>query len=266
VGQLNSRGTVATEGGPQPKDHSAGLEETHFVIGLLGTGPTKGFVEGTSPGEIGDSKGHQADALLHVPIMPNIWTAVPVGVPRGTHAIAVGAGRRWLQSQNVSAPIQHVVRIAGAEDAESAGQLLHDFNREFNEPIPTPSALAERIGLLLDDGDTVVLLAGNGPDGIAVLRFRRSIWSRGHECYLAELFVTPRHRRVGIGRALMEAAISQARERGADTLDIGVDEPDIEARGLYESLGFSNRSGGPDGPLMYVYERELSEPSVESDE
>jgi hypothetical protein len=38
-------------------------------------------------------------------------------------------------------------------------------------------------------------------------------------------------------------------------MDIGVDEPDLPARRLYESLGFSNREGG-DGPLMYVYERD----------
>ena len=36
-----------------------------------------------------------------------------------------------------------------------------------------------------------------------------------------------------------------------------VDEPDAVARRLYESLGFTNRSGGPDGPLMYFYERHL---------
>jgi hypothetical protein len=55
----------------------------------------------------------------------------------------------------------------------------------------------------------------------------------------------------------MEAALREARERGADTMDIGVDEPDHVARHLYESLGFTNRTGGPDGPVMFVYEREL---------
>jgi hypothetical protein len=40
-------------------------------------------------------------------------------------------------------------------------------------------------------------------------------------------------------------------------MDIGVDEPDVAARQLYESLGFTNRISGPDGPLMYVYERDL---------
>ncbi len=40
-------------------------------------------------------------------------------------------------------------------------------------------------------------------------------------------------------------------------MNIEVDEPDTEARSLYERLGFSNRTGGSDGPLMFVYEREL---------
>ena len=150
----------------------------------------------------------------------------------------------------------HVVRLAGLEDAAAVGRLLYDFNREFDEPTPVPSALAERIRQLLAGGDTLVLLAGDGPEGLAVLRFRAAIWSTGLECYLAELYVAPASRGHGLGRALMEAALRQARDRGADTMDIGVDEPDLAARRLYESLGFTNRAG-EDGPVMYVYEREL---------
>ena len=54
----------------------------------------------------------------------------------------------------------------------------------------------------------------------------------------------------------MQAAIREARDRGADTMEIGVDEPDVVARSLYESLGFTNRVGD-DGALMFVYERDL---------
>ena len=143
------------------------------------------------------------------------------------------------------------------DDADAVGRLLHDFNREFGEPTPPPSELADRIRLLLGDGDTLVLLAGPGPDGIAVLRFRRAIWSTGSECYLAELYVVPHLRRLGIGRALMVVALHEARLWGADTMEIGVDAPDAAARSLYESLGFTNRVGGPGGPVMFVYEREL---------
>ena len=150
------------------------------------------------------------------------------------------------------------VRRAEADDAEAAAaaQLLHDFNREFGEPTPPVAELAARISELLEGGDTVVLLVGDRPDGVAVLRFRAAIWSSGLECYLAELYVRPEARGHGLGRALMEAAILEARGRGADTMEIGVDEPDLVARRLYESLGFTNREGG-DGALMYLYEREL---------
>jgi ribosomal protein S18 acetylase RimI-like enzyme len=148
------------------------------------------------------------------------------------------------------------IRRAGIPDADAIGRLLYAFNQEFDEPTPAPSVLAERIRQLLDGGDTLVLLAGDGPDGLAVLRFRAAIWSAGQECYLAELYVVPARRGQGLGRGLMETAINEARSRGADTMDIGVDEPDTAARRLYESLGFTNRSGG-DGPLMFVYERDL---------
>ena len=153
----------------------------------------------------------------------------------------------------------HDVRLAGRDDADAIGRLLYAFNTEFGDPTPAPPVLSERMRQLLDGGDTVVLLVGDGPGepaGLAVLRFRAAIWSSGLECYLAELYVTPERRGQGRGRALMEAALREARDRGADTMDIGVDEPDMAARRLYESLGFTNREGG-DGPLMYVYERDL---------
>jgi ribosomal protein S18 acetylase RimI-like enzyme len=157
----------------------------------------------------------------------------------------------------VPGAVQHQTREGGPADADAVGRLLHDFNREFDEPTPPPAALAQRVLELLDAGDTVFVLGGPGPDGVAVLRFRMAIWSSGLECYLAELYVVPDRRRRGLGRALMETAIRIARARGADSMDIGVDEPDEAARRLYESLGFTNRVGGPDGPVMYVYERDL---------
>ena len=148
-------------------------------------------------------------------------------------------------------------RIADSTDAAAIGRLLHDFNREFDDPTPEPEVLAQRITRLLASGDTVVLLIGSGPDGVAVLRFRAAIWSDALECYLAELYVVPPRRGHGLGWALMHAAMDVARERGADYMDLGTSEADVAARSLYESLGFSNREGRPDGPLNYFYEREL---------
>ena len=82
-------------------------------------------------------------------------------------------------------------RRASLEDADAIARLLHDFNREFDEPTPAVERLARRIAHLLPGADTVVLVVGDGPDGLAVLRFREAIWSNGLECYLAELYVIP---------------------------------------------------------------------------
>ena len=149
------------------------------------------------------------------------------------------------------------IRIASSADAEAVGRLLHDFNTEFDEPTPGPERLAERILGMLADGDTTVLLGGTGPEGVAVLRFRAAIWSDAPESYLAELYVVPGSRGRGLGRALMEAAIEAARARGSDHMDLGTSEDDVAARSLYESLGFINREGGPDGPITYFYERDI---------
>jgi ribosomal protein S18 acetylase RimI-like enzyme len=150
-----------------------------------------------------------------------------------------------------------VVRLATNGDAGHVGTLLHEFNTEYNEPTPGPAALALRMEQLIQGDDTVVLLAGDGPDGLAVLRFRLAIWSAGLECYLAELYVRPNLRGRGLGRALLEAALDIARERGADTMDLGTDDTDMVAHHLYESLGFSKLSYGDHGPTMYVFERDL---------
>jgi ribosomal protein S18 acetylase RimI-like enzyme len=149
------------------------------------------------------------------------------------------------------------VRRATAADVSAIGQLLHDFNGEYDDPTPGPVVLAERIGRLLGSDETVILLGGSGPDGLAVLRFRPSFWSAGLECYLAELYVAPARRGQGLGRQLMERALDQARQLGADYMDLGTSEADVAARALYESLGFTNREGGLNGPVNFCYERDL---------
>jgi ribosomal protein S18 acetylase RimI-like enzyme len=149
------------------------------------------------------------------------------------------------------------VRKASAADAAVVARLLHDFNTEFDEPTPEVAELADRYAELLESGEVTVLLVGDGPEGFAQLRFRPSVYAKALDAYLEELYVIPSLRGHGLGRALLEAAMEVARDRGAVHIDLGTSETDTAARGLYEGAGFTNREGKPDGPVMLYYERDL---------
>lgn len=61
---------------------------------------------------------------------------------------------------------------------------------------------------------------------------------------LAGMWVHPRRRRSGIGRAVTEAAIAWARAHGFATVALWVVESNESAIGLYEACGF-DRAGDP---------------------
>ena len=149
------------------------------------------------------------------------------------------------------------LRRAQAEDAADVARLLHDFNIEFSEPTPGVEQLSRRQRELLSAGEASILLAGKPPTGLALIRLRPSLWSDSLDAHLEELYVIPSRRGEGIGRALLEGAMSLAREAGAAHIDLGTSEDDTAARALYESAGFTNREGTPDGPSMLYYERDL---------
>jgi GNAT superfamily N-acetyltransferase len=149
------------------------------------------------------------------------------------------------------------IRLASAADAPAFGRLLHAFGAEFDEPTPDADVIAERAAPLIASGEVTVLFAGDGPDGFAELRFRPSLYTGALDAYLEELYVVPALRGHGLGRGLLEAALELARERGAAHIDLGTSEDDVAARALYESAGFTNREGGPEGPRMLYYERDL---------
>jgi ribosomal protein S18 acetylase RimI-like enzyme len=157
----------------------------------------------------------------------------------------------------MSASGSHPIRQAGVEDAGDVAQLLHDFNTEYDDPTPPVPVLAERVGELLAEEAIVVLLAGEPPTGLAVLRLKPSLWSKAADAYLEELYVIPDQRGKGLGKALLQAAINTAREAGADHFELATGETDTEARGLYESFNLTNREGAPDGPRMLYYEIDL---------
>ncbi|MFN2591965.1 MAG: GNAT family N-acetyltransferase [Candidatus Dormibacteria bacterium] len=153
-----------------------------------------------------------------------------------------------------------MIRRAGRADARAVAAILAEFQDVFGEPRPDDVAMRSGVERLLAGGDAEYFLAGEPVVGVAALRFRWSLISQADDAYLEELYVRESHRRRGLGRSLMEACFARVRERGGSYLELGVDGGDREAIAFYEALGFTDRSGGPDGPPVRVYARWVGEP------
>lgn len=149
------------------------------------------------------------------------------------------------------------VRFAKPGDAALLARMLDDFNREFYETTPGTEVLSRRVLAFIENGEMVYLLGGLEPDeatGFAQVSFRPSVWADEPVCYLEELYVVPDRRGRGIGRAIMNAVLDLAHERGAMGMEVVTGEDDTAARALYESLGFENEIEGEHNARSLFYE------------
>ena len=141
--------------------------------------------------------------------------------------------------------MQPTVRALGVDDAP----LLVALRREalqaepfaFAASVADDTALAvESVRGFLGTPDTqAVHGAFDGSDliGMAGLaRFTRS--KQRHKALIWGMYVTPRCRGAGIGRALLHAAIARARAWSIDQLHLSVSETAPVARRMYETAGF----------------------------
>jgi GNAT superfamily N-acetyltransferase len=75
--------------------------------------------------------------------------------------------------------------------------------------------------------------------GIVHYLFHRSCWSVGDYCYLQDLFVAADARKLGLGRALIEAVEQAARAAGASRVYWLTHKSNTTARALYDKLADS---------------------------
>src|SRR5215470_20413657 len=72
--------------------------------------------------------------------------------------------------------------------------------------------------------------------GIVHYIYHRSCWTIGDYCYLQDLFVAEGARKLGLGRALIEAVYEAARAAGASRVHWLTHETNAVARSLYDTL------------------------------
>lgn len=79
------------------------------------------------------------------------------------------------------------------------------------------------------------------PVGLAHYIFRPDTWEVEEFCYLEDLFVDPKVRGAGIGRALIKAVEEIAVAKGSKRLYWTTAPDNLPARGLYEKIAVSDR-------------------------
>ena len=92
----------------------------------------------------------------------------------------------------------------------------------------------------LHDPDEPMWLLGAYVDGklrgIVHYLYHRSCWTARDYCYLQDLFVAQDARKLGLGRALIEAVYSEAKAAGASRVHWLTHETNATARALYDTL------------------------------
>jgi GNAT superfamily N-acetyltransferase len=131
------------------------------------------------------------------------------------------------------------VRRAGPEDLALLVPLYDGYRQFYRQP--SDPALAERfLRDRLARGDSVIFLAEDhsGALGFTQLYPIFSSVSAAPAWVLNDLFVAPRARRSGAGRALLERARQHGLETGARWLSLSTGRDNLQAQALYEKLGW----------------------------
>lgn len=132
------------------------------------------------------------------------------------------------------------VEIRRVEESErTAWQPLWKGYLDFYKTA-VPSEVYDATWKRLHDPDEPMWLLGAYADGklvgIVHYLYHRSCWTVGDYCYLQDLFVAQDARKLGIGRALIEAVYKEARAAGASRVHWLTHETNATARALYDTL------------------------------
>lgn len=132
---------------------------------------------------------------------------------------------------------------AEPHEAEVVASLIVDFRNHLGVDWPSDNAFLAGVERLMEDRHTAFLLAAPNedapPSAVAQVRFRYGLWLAAEDCFLEDLFVRDDARGNGVGRALVQAVVDLANERGCRRIELDVNEANARALAVYEAFGFS---------------------------
>ena len=140
---------------------------------------------------------------------------------------------------------QHTIRKLKLEDAEAWAVLrweaLDRYPLTFGASLRDVDQLAESIrSRLTSPEDSAIFGAFDDSMLVGIVGIvRESVGKERHKSRIWGMYVTDSHRRRGLGKLLLNAAIEQARAwTGVEQVILSVTEVAEDAKRLYERIGF----------------------------
>lgn len=144
-------------------------------------------------------------------------------------------------------------RKATIEDVEKIAPLF-DAYRQFYEQEPNLEFAKEFISTRLKNNESIIFIAeDNEENALGFCQIYPSFCSViGAPIYtLSDLFVSPRARKYGIGRLLLQQANLHAKENNIPRMDLTTAKTNLNAQSLYESLGWVRDN------IFYAYNKNV---------
>ncbi|MDB6163946.1 MAG: family N-acetyltransferase [Xanthomonadaceae bacterium] len=131
------------------------------------------------------------------------------------------------------------VRRAGIDDVDAIAPLFDAYRQFYGQPTDVGRARDWLQARLRNDESVLLLAHGDGaPCGFTQLYPMFSSVRTARLWILNDLYVADAARRLGVARALLDAAARFARDDGAAAIMLETGRDNAPARGLYRSAGW----------------------------
>ncbi len=168
--------------------------------------------------------------------MPEEWWAAQGG------ALSTCFARYFFDLNTCETPSMNTLHIRPAVPADT--DLILQFVRELaiyekaeNEVLATPEHVQRTLFCPSPNVFGLICLEDEVPVGFAVYFFNYSTWQGRHGLYLEDLYVSPKHRGSGAGKALLRRLAQMAVEHDCGRFEWSVLDWNTTAIAFYDSLG-----------------------------
>lgn len=135
------------------------------------------------------------------------------------------------------------LRLATGNEASLVYQMMDDYYHEVQSPFHPKKhrwALERLIGNPAV-GRLWLVLVGQEVVGYVVLTLGYCLEMGALDAFLDDVYVVPRARGRGLGKAALQMAMGEAARLGAQVVHLEVAKQNERARNLYRRLGFKDR-------------------------